>query len=163
LQSTVLPSTTLAEFYRFAVLLAGSAKAAERVMADVLAEAQVHCEQLRNETSRRAWLVSRIRQRSLEEKSDAGPSPGLVRGVGESSESPEVLQIEAFLLAQRFHALPEPERTALALLHLDLFGIEEVAKILKLNLEELAGTLGRARLLLRDSLKAMREEAAPKS
>ena len=163
MQPTLLPSATLAEFYRFAVLLSGTAKVAERVMADVLGEAQAHCEQLRNETSRRAWLATRIRQRCLEEKAEAPPAPGLVRGDGEGGGRPEVLKIEAFLLAQRFHALPEPERTALALFHLELFSIVEIAQILKTSMDELAATLGRARLMLRDSLKAMREEkiAAP--
>ena len=160
MQSSLLPSATLAEFYRFAVLLAGNAKVAERVMAEVLGEVQGQMEQLRNETSRRAWLAAHIRQRCLDEKAEAPPAPGLVRGPGEADENPEVLQIEAFLLAQRFHALPEPERTALALFHLDFFSTEEIAQILKMKTEELAATLGNARTLLRDSLKAMREGSA---
>lgn len=159
LQSTLLPSATLAALYRFAVLLAGSAKSAERVMAAVLTDAKAECEQLRNETTRRAWLVSQIRERCAGEAA-ATPAPGLVRGGGHGGESPELLKIEAFLLAQRVHALPEPDRTALALFYLDLFGIEEIAAILKMSLHELAATLERGRALLRESLKSMREEAA---
>jgi DNA-directed RNA polymerase specialized sigma24 family protein len=159
LQSTVLPSATLAEFYRFAVLLAGNAKVAERVMAEVLAEVQSQIEQLRNETSRRAWLATRIRQRCLDEKPETPPAPGLLRGAGEIGGNPEVLKIEAFLLAQRVHALPEPERTALALFYMDFFSTEEIAQILKTTPDELAATIGRARSLLRESLKAMRQDS----
>jgi DNA-directed RNA polymerase specialized sigma24 family protein len=160
LHTNVLPKATLADFYRFAVLLAGSAKVAERVMAEVLVEVKSQMEQLRNEMSRRAWLATRIRERCLAEKNAEAPlAPGLVRGVGEAAESPEALQIEAFLVAQRFSLLPEPERSALALFHLDLFSTEEIAQILKLNTEPLAEAIGRGRMLLRDSLRAMRDGA----
>jgi DNA-directed RNA polymerase specialized sigma24 family protein len=157
LQPILLPNAALAEFYRFAVLLAGNAKVAEQVMAEVLGEVQAQMEQLRNEFSRRAWLATRIRERCLAEKSDVPPAPGLVRGVGETAENPEALQIEAFLVAQRFHLLPEPERSALALFHLELFSTEEIAQILKLKPEEFADTVGRGRTLLRESLRAMRD------
>jgi DNA-directed RNA polymerase specialized sigma24 family protein len=160
LQPTALPAASLAEFYRFAVLLAGNARAAERVMAEVLGEVQTQMEQLRNESSRRAWLATQIRERCLAEKSDAAPALGLVRGEGESAETPGTLQIEAFLVAQRFHLLPEPERTALALFHLELFSTEEIGQILKLRAEQLAETIGRARTLLRESLRAMREASS---
>jgi DNA-directed RNA polymerase specialized sigma24 family protein len=159
LQPNLLPTATIAEFYRFAVLLAGNARVAERVMAEVLVEVQAQLEQLRNETSRRAWLATRIREGCLAEKSEASPAPGLVRGAGEAEESPAALQIEAFLVAQRFHLLPEPERSALALFHLELFSTEEIAQILKLDTEPLAETIGRGRTLLRDSLRAMRDAA----
>ncbi len=128
-------------------------------MAEVLGEAQSQMEQLRNETSRRAWLVARIRERCLEEKSDSPPARGLVRGAGEAAENPEALQIEAFLVAHRFHLLPEPERTALALFHLELFSTEEIAQILKMKTEQLADTIGRGRILMRAAIKSMREDS----
>jgi DNA-directed RNA polymerase specialized sigma24 family protein len=156
LQPTSLPSASLAEFYRFAVLLAGKARVAERVMAEVLGEVQTQMDQLRNESSRRAWLATHIRERCLAEKSDTQPAPRLVRGEGEGAEMPEALQIEAFLVAQRFHLLPEPERAALALFHLELFSTEEIGQILQLRAEQLAETIGRARTLLRESLRDMR-------
>ncbi len=163
LQTNLLPNAALAEFYRFAVLLAGNAKVAERVLAEVLGEVQTQIEQLRNENSRRAWLAARIRERCLEIKDETPPAPGLVRGEVGAAESPEPLDIEAFLVGQRFHLLPEPERTALALFHLDLFSTEEIAQILKLKTEQFAETIGRGRTLLRDALKVMREDspAAP--
>jgi len=159
LQPNLLPNAALAEFYRFAVLLSGNARTAEQVMAEVLSEVQTQIEQLRNERSRRAWLATRIRERCREEKADGPPAPGLVRGEGEVTGSPEALQIEAFLVGQRFHLLPEPERTALALFHLELFSTEEIAQILKMKTEELAETVGRGRTLLREALKAMREDS----
>jgi DNA-directed RNA polymerase specialized sigma24 family protein len=59
-------------------------------------------------------------------------------------------------MAQRFHRLPEPERTALALFYLELFELEEIAQLLKLDEEQLAATVGRARELLQNELRAMR-------
>ena len=70
----------------------------------------------------------------------------------------EVLEIEAYLVAQRFAQLPEPERSALALFYLDSFTNEDIAKLLKLHPHDLADTLGRARtqlqVLLRGSQSA---------
>jgi len=159
LQSNLLPNATLAEFYRLAVLLTGHAKAAERIMAEVLGEVQAQFEQLRNEANRRAWLAVRIRERCCAERPETPPAPGLVRGAGEELGNPELLQIEAFLVGQRFHALPEPERSALALFHLDLFTTAEIAGILKLTPDGLAETIGRGRNLLREALRAMRGPA----
>lgn len=157
LQPNLLPNAALAEFYRFAVLLAGNARVAERVIAEVINEVKAQIEQLRNERTRRVWVATRIRERCLAERSETPPAPGLVRGVGEAGENPEALQIEAFLVAQRFHRLPEPERSALALFHLELFSTEEIAHLLKLKPEEFAEAIGRARTLLRESLRAMRD------
>ena len=69
-----------------------------------------------------------------------------------------MLDIEAYLLAQRFHLLPEPGRSALALFYLNLFSTEKIADLLEMPIEKLAGTLGRARALLQESL---REGRAP--
>ena len=79
-------------------------------------------------------------------------APRLLRE--ESLEAPEILEIEAYLVAQRFHGLPEPERTALALFYLDLLTPAESAKLLAVALEEYCNLLGRARLRLHESLHA---------
>jgi DNA-directed RNA polymerase specialized sigma24 family protein len=161
LETTSFPSATFAEFYRFALLLTGNVKVAEQVMADTLAEVESQLSQFRNETGRRAWLATRIRERCLKNNASASPSaPRLLRDVSETTGNPEILKIEAFLLAQRFHALPEPERSGLALFYLDLFTIEELAQLLKMNVDALSETLGAARALLKQSMSAMTEGPA---
>jgi DNA-directed RNA polymerase specialized sigma24 family protein len=155
LETTSFPSATFAEFYRFALLLTGNVKVAEHVMADTLAEVESQLAQFRNETSRRARLATRIRERCMKNNASSPPAaPRLLRDDSETAGNPEILKIEAFLLAQRFHALPEPERSALALFYLDLFSITELSQLLKMSEEALSETLGAARGLLKQSLSA---------
>jgi DNA-directed RNA polymerase specialized sigma24 family protein len=155
LETTSFPSATFAEFYRFALLLTGNVKVAEHVMADTLAEVESQLGQFRNETSRRAWLATRIRERCLKNNASAPPSaPRLLRDDFDTTGNPEILKIEAFLLAQRFHALPEPERSALGLFYLDLFTVSELSQLLKMNEDTLSETLGAARGLLKQLLAA---------
>jgi len=157
LQTAPFPSAALAEFYRFALLLTGNAKSAEKVMAETLAEAETQISQLRNETSRHAWLATRIRERCLKNNESAPPAaPRLLRDDTETGEKTAVLKIEAFLLAQRFHLLPEPERSALALFYLEFFTVEEIAQVLKMDADLLSDTLGAARQLLQNSLRDLR-------
>src|SRR5206468_3974824 len=97
------------------------------------------------------WLAARIRQRCLRENSGGGhPAPRLLR----DDESECILKIEAFIVAQHISTLPEPERSALALFYLELFTPEEVAKLLKVKLEELAALLARARHFLAEAMHA---------
>ena len=153
MQTPPIPNTAIAEFYRFALLLTGSIKTAEQVMADTLAEVATQIGQVRNEKGRQAWFVQHIRERCLKNNESAPPAaPRLVRADAAAGEKPRVLKIEAFLLAQRCHALPEPERSALALFYLDFFTVAEIAELLKMSLETLAETLGAARGLLEQSL-----------
>jgi DNA-directed RNA polymerase specialized sigma24 family protein len=161
LQTALFPSTTLAEFYRFALLLTGDAKAAEQVMTETITEMEPKLAQVRNETSRVAKLVTRLRDRCLKNQGDGSMTPRLLRTDEARDETPEVLRIEAFLVAQRFHALPEPERSALALFYLEFFTIEQIAELLKMDAWKLPDTIGRARKLLQESLAGMRAEAKP--
>jgi len=155
LQTALFPSSTLAEFFRFALLLTGNAKSAEQVMADTLTNVESQLSQFRNETSRQAWLATHIRERCLENNKATPPTaPRLLRD--DSDTGVEVLKIEAYLLAQRFHLLPEPERSALALFYLDLFSAEEIAELLDMDMHTLSDTLGAGRDLLRKTLAAMR-------
>ena len=156
MQTPPLPNPAIAEFYRFALLLTGSIRTAEQVMADTLAEVAAQLGQVRNEKGRQAWFVQRIRERCLKNNEAAPPAtPRLVRA--DAGERPRVLRIEAFLLAQRFQTLPEPERSALALFYLDIFSVAEIAELLKMSLETLAETLGAARALLAQSLQPAAE------
>jgi DNA-directed RNA polymerase specialized sigma24 family protein len=165
LQTALFPSSTLAEFYRFALLLTGNAKSAEQVMADVLAEVESQLSQFRNETSRQAWLATHIRERCQENNKSTPPAaPRLLREDSEGgTQPPPVLEIEAFLIAQRFHTLPEPERSALALFYLDLFTVEEIAELLNMDMHALSDTLGAGRDLLQKTLAHMRNETNPPS
>ena len=148
------PSNALAEFFRFAVLLTGDARSAEKVLVDTLIEAEAQLEQLRKPKSRQAWFVTRIRERCLKnDESDPAP-PHLPREEGGNGLLLEIAEIESAALAQRFHGLPEPERSALALFYLDFFTVEEIAQFLRMNAEVLSDTLGAARALLNHALRA---------
>jgi DNA-directed RNA polymerase specialized sigma24 family protein len=151
LENAQLSSRTLAEFYRFALLLTGYPPVAEQMMAETLAELEAHLGDSRKETNRHAWLVTRLRRRCLHNQGANGEStaPRLLR-----VEGGELLEIEAFILAQHFHQLPEPERSALGLFYIDLFTPEESAQLLEIAVERLAELLSKGRLLLRNSLHA---------
>jgi len=158
LDHALLPSATLAEFYRFALLLTGRPQIAEKVMADTLDEVESQLADFRTENNRQAWLAGRIRQRCLREHAATNGgetlSPRLLRA-DEAGDDPgaRVLEIEAFIVAQHFHALPEPERSALAVFYLDLFTPGEIAGLLKMRIEDLAETLADARAKLQEGLR----------
>jgi DNA-directed RNA polymerase specialized sigma24 family protein len=150
LQEALIPKASLAEFYRLALMLTGNIKIAEQIMAETLRDAEAQLAELRHEGSRVAWLASRIRQRCLQENAGGGqPAPRLLR----ESEADGILRIEAFIVAQHISALPEPERSALALFYTELFAVNEIAKVLKVNIDELAALLSRARQLLAEAME----------
>ncbi len=122
-------------------------------MADMLTQAEDELTQIRTETGKRAWFIAHIRERCLGDEGTAPPAPRLLRHEEEEIRPVEVLEIEAYLVAQRFAQLPEPERSALALFYLDSFTNEEIAKLLKLHPQDLADTLGRARTQLQSLLR----------
>jgi DNA-directed RNA polymerase specialized sigma24 family protein len=142
----------IADFYRFAVLLTGQIARAEQVMADTLVKAESELPQLRNENSRRAWFFTRIREGCGVADGQSVSAPRLLREAGDA-QAVEILEIEAYLVAQRFHQLPEPGRSALALFYLDAFTNEEIAKLLRLSDEQLADTLADGRLRLQRLLR----------
>jgi DNA-directed RNA polymerase specialized sigma24 family protein len=157
LEPASVPSVNLEQFYRFALLLGGDAKTAEQVLAAALTEMQKHCGELRSTASRQAWLVGRIRQASPAPKRNGAGAvvPGLVR-TEEANEAPQLLAIEAYLVARRFSSLAEPGRSALALLYLDLFSPAELTKLLGLSWEKLCEVLASAREELRANVSQMR-------
>jgi RNA polymerase sigma factor (sigma-70 family) len=154
LQNPLLSNATLSEFYRFALLLTGNLKMAEQIMADTLHEVERRLGELRHESHRHTWLATNIRQRCLRENAgNMHEIPRLLRDDQTEGESGEVLEIEAFIVAQRFSTLPEPERSALALFYLELFTAEEIAKLLKMELDELGELLARGRNLLENAMQ----------
>jgi DNA-directed RNA polymerase specialized sigma24 family protein len=155
LQSAPLPFPTLSEFYRFALLLTGNIKAAEQVICETLQEAEGRLSELRHDLHRHTWLATQIRQKCIRENAgNMQEIPRLLRDDQAQREPGEVLEIEAFIVAQRFSTLPEPERSALALFYLELFTPEEIAKLLKMELNELAELLARGRGLLENAMQA---------
>ena len=63
--------------------------------------------------------------------------------------------------AGRFSKIPEPGRSALALLYINHLSVQEIAQILQLSLEELAEATGAARSILQQSEKARQTAPAP--
>lgn len=154
LDPALFPSTVFAEFYRFALLLTGDLRVAEQIIAETLHEAEAQLAEFRNVASRQAWLVQRLRERCLRENAiNENEVPRLLRTPPDAGEKREILTIEAFIVAQRFSTLPEPERSALALFYLELFEPAEIARLLKLPLEELAAALSRGRTLLSEAMQ----------
>lgn len=154
MQTALLSNATLSEFYRFALLLTGDLKLAEQVMAETLHEVEAKLDELRHESHRHTWLATQIRQRCLRDNAgNMEAIPRLLRENPSKAETGEVLEIEAFIVAQRFSTLQEPERSALALFYLDLFTPEEIANILKMELEELSELLAHARQLLNTAMQ----------
>ena len=148
MQTSPPPHPALAEFYRFSLLLTGDAQRAEYTLADTLAEAEAHLAQVRSETGRKAWLVQRLRQRC--QKNYAS---------GALDAEPPASGLEAAHLARRFHELPEPERSALALFYLDLFTVVEIAELLQMDAATFSETLAAARRLLAHALRTPRDDA----
>jgi DNA-directed RNA polymerase specialized sigma24 family protein len=163
LDTAFLPNSTLAELYRFAWLLAGEAKAAESILRHALEGLEPKLDQLRSAKSKHVWLVRRIRQACLEHAAVVPQSgdraPRLLRE--EETVAPgEILEIEAYIVAQHFHGLAEPGRSALALFYLELVPAAEAAELLGLSLEQYCEAVGRARLNLNAVLSDMRAGSA---
>src|SRR5258707_428941 len=82
----------------------GNSNTAEQALAETLAELGGYLSKFRNATTRQAWLATHIRERCLKNTASALPAaPRLLREDSDTGEKPEILKIEAFLLAQRFH------------------------------------------------------------
>jgi DNA-directed RNA polymerase specialized sigma24 family protein len=153
----------LAEFYRLALLLSGDVYSAQQLLATCLADVDAHIDQLRSPERRRCWMAKRMRQHCLTQGAEPDPipaAPRLIRDSPPENGDPEVLKIEAYILAQRFHLLPEPERSALAFFYLDLFDTEEIAELLGVTVEELASLLARARPMLKEGMREAKPNPA---
>jgi len=148
----LFPSVTLTEFYRFALLLTGDSGAAQKCLVEALHEGDAKLVEIRQRTARRASLIHRIRERCL--RSRAANDRGLPRA--EHAEGvergPAATKTGPFVVAQCFSTLPEPQRSALALFYLDLLETPEIARLLKMETEDLARTLADARAILSEAM-----------
>ena len=121
-------------------------------MGETLQSSAARLEEMRGDDRRCSTFAGKLRERCLREKvANSNDIPRLLR---EDGTPREILAIEAYIVAQRFSTLPEPERSALALFYLDLFSAEQIASLLELSLEDLAEALGRARAQLHAALHA---------
>jgi DNA-directed RNA polymerase specialized sigma24 family protein len=151
LNNGLVSQAVLIELYRFALLLSGRGDSAGRALDSVFSDCERGIAQIRDESHRVAWLVARLRQSFM-----AGASGSHESSVPARDDDSEIfdgdLPRDALILAPRFHALPEPERSALALFYLELFGPEQIAQVLGIDFEELPPILDRGRRLIESSL-----------
>jgi DNA-directed RNA polymerase specialized sigma24 family protein len=160
LQTHILPTEDLTGIYRFAVLLTGVPRTAQAVVLEVFADAGEKINHFRSGKSCEVWLVAKVRNRLLR-----NPTPAAKQSAPENSEiSPQIsvdLNPAALALAQRFSKIPEPGRSALALLYINHFSVQEIAQILQIPLEEMAEATGAARALLEQTESAGQTASAP--
>ncbi len=139
LSSTQFNNETIVALYRFAFLLEGDGKAAERTLVSTLARCSSQVEQIRNEKNRLVFLVRKLRESCLKTSgSEKAAGDGCGSGDGEA-------------FGRGFSTMPEPERSALALFYLDLFPVREIASLLGLSFDDFSDALERGREFLRRS------------
>ena len=130
--------------YRFALLLKGEEAAARRIMLEMLSECAPRLAQLRNERSRLAFALKKLRELCLKNGN---------AGTGEKNGG----DAAAPGFAERFSTLPEPGRSALALLYLKVFSAADAATLLDLSPEEFAAALRKTRMFLQESQSDSRD------
>ena len=160
LQTHILPTEDLTGIYRFAVLLTGAPRTAQAVVMEVFADAGEKINHFRSGKSCEAWLVAKVRNRLLKNPSRAMDKPAPET----PDDKPQVsvdLNPAALELAQRFSKIPEPGRSALALLYINHFSVQEIAQILQIPLEEMAEATGAARAILQQAEAAPQSSPAP--
>lgn len=128
------------------MLLAGASEPAQAVVLETFADAGEKIHHVRNGKNCKAWLIAKVRERLL--KNADAPTSGTD------------LNAQTSELAGRFCRIPEPGRSALALLYLDQFSPREIAQILEMSPEELPDAVDSARTLLRQ-MEAARRTPSP--
>jgi len=129
--------------YRFALLLKGGEVSARKVLLEMLSECAPRLAQLRNERSRLAFAVKKLRGQCM--KNDG--SGDSEQGGGEALPG----------FAGLFSSLPEPGRSALALLYLKVFSAGDAAALLDLSFDDFSAALRKARAVLRESQPDLRD------
>ena len=126
--------------YRFAFLLQGGEDAARRTLLAMLSECAPRLAQLRTDRSRLALALRKLREQCLK------------NGVPAVTEGAPAEVAPGF--PALFCALPEPGRSALALVYLKAFSPGDSAALLDLSLDDFSVALRKARSLLQESLSA---------
>jgi|GEM_PF-1729590 len=158
LQSHILPTEDLACIYRFAVLLAGAPETAQAAILETFADAGEKIHHFRSGKSCKAWLVAKVRTKLMKQPGGAGAVAEEKKAEKTVTPGAE-LDPKAVELTDRFSKIPEPGRSALALLYLDSFSPQEIAQILLMNEDQLASAVDAARSLLRQ-MEAVQNTAA---
>lgn len=156
MDTALLPKGALPDLYRFAWLLTGDADLAEEALAAALAELP-KLDELRKANSRHVLLMQHLRQECLRHRTSSEKAPRLLRQEDGSLAPLEILEIEAYIVAQHFQGLAEPERSALALFYLPLLSQKESATLLNVSLEQYCELVGRGRENLHRRLLAMKQ------
>lgn len=152
LKIVVLTPENITELFRFALLLTGDADEAGDLLVSAVGEMPDELMQLRAEKNRTVWLLRKIR--------DGAGSRMAGRTTGDPAAQRDAEDMRAFHslkenlggsdpLPARLAALPEPERSTLALFYLDLLQPPEQAQFFGIHIEELSERLRCARQLLR--------------
>jgi DNA-directed RNA polymerase specialized sigma24 family protein len=123
-----------------AFLLTGDVKSAVNALEEITAEGAAHINQIRDGKRMAAWYVRRIREKAEALK------------LVESGSPPAELPSHVREIAARIHALPEPDRSAIALFYLNRFTAREIAHLLGIRIEEFSACLERGRAVLQDAI-----------
>jgi hypothetical protein len=142
LEHTRLTKENVLALYRFSLLLNGEEEAARRSLLEMLSECAPQLAQLRSDTSRLALALKKLRAHCLK------------NGAPQRGTDP----VSGF--AGPFSALPDPGRSALALLYLKVFSPGDTAALLGLTLEDFSAALQNARALLRESQPDLRDSTS---
>jgi len=121
--------------YRFVLLLKGDGQSAGKIMLDVFGECALELAQLRSNKSCLAFAMKKLRERCLSpETTGSAACDG-------SDATP--------IFAKHFSLIPEPGRSALALIYLKFFPARDTAALLNMNIEDFSRALENARVYLR--------------
>jgi DNA-directed RNA polymerase specialized sigma24 family protein len=144
--------------YRFARLLLRDEEAARKAVLETL-EAGVRKRPPHIDPDRLVMLQFRdLRRAILKGQSSIGPGRVRKEELPPSADA-AVRSIDVSRLAGVLHALPEPGRSAYALLLLDAMESEWIAKLLGLTASEFADTVQNARLAVHEAIAPKPEEA----
>ena len=121
-------------------MLTGDVNSAARILEEIAAEGSSQISEIRDVKRMAAWYVHRIREKAE------------ILMTLESEKVITELPQHAREIVARIHALPEPDRSAVALFYLNRFTAREIAHLLKMRIEELSASLERGRAVLQDAV-----------